>query len=78
VELIKEAEKYDRGYYTGAFGFYDGLILKSAVMIRYLEKLNGAIWYKSGGGITVYSDPVSEYNELVDKVYVPIIGNDKD
>ncbi|OHD70938.1 MAG: aminodeoxychorismate synthase component I [Spirochaetes bacterium RBG_16_49_21] len=78
VELIKEAEKYDRGYYTGVFGFYDGLILKSAVMIRYLEKLNGAIWYKSGGGITVYSDPVSEYNELVDKVYVPIIGNDKD
>lgn len=78
VEIIKKAEKYDRGYYTGVFGFYDGLILKSAVMIRYLEKSNGEIWYKSGGGITVYSDPVSEYNELVDKVYVPIIGNNKD
>jgi para-aminobenzoate synthetase component 1 len=77
VALIKEAEKYDRGYYTGVFGFYDGLKLKSAVMIRYLEKSNGAVWYKSGGGITVYSDPVSEYKELVDKVYVPIIGNDK-
>jgi para-aminobenzoate synthetase component 1 len=78
VEIIKKAEQYDRGYYTGVFGFCEGGTLKSAVMIRYLEKINGDVWYKSGGGITVYSDPVSEYNELVDKVYVPIIGNNKD
>jgi len=78
VEIIKKAEQYERGYYTGVFGFCDGDTLKSAVMIRFLEKINGDVWYKSGGGITVYSDPVSEYNELVDKVYVPIIGNNKD
>jgi para-aminobenzoate synthetase component 1 len=28
------------------------------------------MYYRSGGGITVYSDPVSEYQEMVDKVYV--------
>ena len=72
VEIIKEAERYDRGYYTGVFGYYDNNYLESAVMIRFIEAQNEGFFYKSGGGITVYSDPQKEYQEMLDKVYVPI------
>jgi len=72
VEIIKEAENYERGYYTGVFGIYDGKKLDSGVMIRFIENSNGELFYKSGGGITFYSDPKKEYQELIDKVYVPV------
>lgn len=72
LEIIKEAEKQDRGYYTGVFGYYDGNVLDSGVMIRYIEKnKNGDFYYRSGGGITAMSDLQSEYQELIDKIYVP-------
>lgn len=73
VEIIKEAEGYNRGYYTGVFGYFDGSRLDSGVMIRFIEKINEELYYKSGGGITVYSDPKLEYRELIDKVYVPVV-----
>ncbi|MDD5571319.1 MAG: aminodeoxychorismate synthase component I [Bacteroidales bacterium] len=72
IEIIKETEKYNRGYYTGIFGCFDGNTLDSGVMIRFIEKNNNGYFYKSGGGITAYSDMTSEYNELIDKVYVPL------
>ena len=72
VEIIKEAENYDRGYYTGIFGWFDGRNLDSCVLIRYIEKQDGKLVYKSGGGITYMSDAQSEYDELVKKVYIPI------
>lgn len=73
VEIIKDAEDYERGYYTGIFGVFDGTNLDSAVMIRFIEKINNQYYFKSGGGITFMSNPESEYRELIDKVYVPII-----
>lgn len=73
VEIIKKAENYDRGYYCGICGIFDGSSLDSGVMIRYMEKINGKYFFKSGGGITVYSDPVSEYREMVDKVNLPVV-----
>ncbi len=72
IEIIKDAETYSRGFYTGIFGYYDGSVLDSAVMIRFIEKENDKYFYKSGGGITFLSDVKSEYQELIDKVYVPI------
>lgn len=72
VEIIKEAEQYDRGYYTGVFGIFDGQNLDSCVLIRYLEKDGGQLVFKSGGGITFLSKCDSEYDELINKVYVPI------
>ncbi len=71
VELIENIEGYDRGYFSGVFGFFDGKNLQSAVMIRYIEKQNGKLIYKSGGGITLDSDVQSEYKELSDKIYIP-------
>jgi para-aminobenzoate synthetase component 1 len=73
VEIIEEVEGYDRGFYTGIFGFFDGNTLDSGVMIRFIEYNKGGYVYKSGGGITVYSDPRSEYKELIDKIYVPVV-----
>ena len=43
VEIIKEAEEYERGYYTGVFGYYDGKKFDSGVMIRFIENINGDI-----------------------------------
>jgi para-aminobenzoate synthetase component 1 len=72
VEIIREAEPYKRGYYTGIFGVFDGKNLDSCVLIRYLEQDGDQLIFKSGGGITFLSDCKAEYNELIQKVYVPI------
>lgn len=73
VEIIKEAEKYNRGYFTGIFGIFNGIDLESAVMIRFIENIDGELHFKSGGGITYMSNPELEYQEMIDKVYVPTI-----
>ena len=74
LAIIAEAENYDRGYYTGVFGIFDGKNLDSSVMIRFIEKQeDGSLIFKSGGGITVFSDARSEYQEMIDKVYLPIL-----
>ena len=72
VEIIKAAEKYKRGFYTGIFGYFDGRNLDSCVLIRYIENINGQLVFKSGGGITFMSDARNEYEEMLKKVYVPI------
>lgn len=72
VEIIKTAEGYERGYYTGVFGYYQNGRVESGVMIRFIENIDGQLYYKSGGGITVYSEAKKEYQELIDKVYAPI------
>ena len=72
VAIIREAEIYNRGYYTGVFGVFDGNNLDSAVMIRFVEQEGHRLIYKSGGGITANSDVTSEYQEMIDKVYVPV------
>jgi para-aminobenzoate synthetase component I len=73
VEIIREVETYERGYYTGVFGYFDGKTLDSGVMIRFIERVDKKLIYKSGGGITSFSDANSEYHEMIDKVYVPIV-----
>lgn len=72
LEIIRAAEGYERGYYTGVFGVFDGENLDSCVLIRYLENENGKPIYKSGGGITFLSKAEDEYTEMIKKVYVPL------
>lgn len=72
MQIIQEAENYDRGFYTGIMGYFDGENLDSAVMIRFVEQEGEKMYFKSGGGITCQSDVESEYNEMKQKVYVPI------
>jgi len=71
MEILLETEGYERGFYTGVFGIFDGENLESAVMIRFIEETRQGLVFKSGGGITFRSDPRQEYQELIQKVYVP-------
>lgn len=72
VEIIREVENEKRMYYTGICGIFDGKNLDSAVMIRFIEKQDGQLYYRSGCGITCNSDMEKEYIEMLDKIYVPI------
>ena len=72
LEIILEAENYERGFYTGVCGWFDGKNLDSCVMIRFIEKENGKLFFKSGGGITHLSKFADEYQEMKNKIYVPI------
>lgn len=72
MEIIAEAEDYERGFYTGVMGYYADKQLDSAVMIRFIEQENGQLYFKAGGGITAKSQWESEYNEVKQKIYVPI------
>lgn len=74
IEIINEAELYQRGFYTGIMGIYDGQgNMDSAVMIRFVEQEeNGTMVFKAGGGITSKSDSHKEYEEVIQKIYLPI------
>jgi len=71
LRIIRESEGSPRGYYTGIMGYFDGKDFDSGVMIRFIERQDEAMLYRSGGGITFMSDPQKEYQELIDKIYVP-------
>jgi para-aminobenzoate synthetase component I len=80
VEIILAAEQgfkiagkpYERDYYTGIFGYFDGENLDAGVMIRFIQQVDNQLVFKSGGGITFMSQAPAEYQELIDKVYLPI------
>jgi para-aminobenzoate synthetase component 1 len=71
LRIIENAEKEPRGYYTGIFGYFDGRELDTGVMIRFIEKQNDRLYFRSGGGITVYSNCEDEYQEVLNKIYLP-------
>lgn len=71
IQIIKEAESEKRGFYTGVFGFFDGHNMDSAVIIRYIEKVNDSHYFRSGGGITINSSSMDEYQEAINKIYLP-------
>jgi len=72
LEIINESEQYTRGYYTGVVGIFDGENIDSGVMIRFIENTPDGFIYKSGGGITAKSNCDDEYQELIDKIYIPV------
>lgn len=95
MQIIHEAEGYDRGFYTGIMGIYDQGELNSAVMIRFIEEetppidfeadgeknfkasegkgdeASRKLYFKAGGGITSKSDCRKEYEEVIQKIYLP-------
>ena len=86
MQIIQEAEGYDRGFYTGIMGIYNQGELNSAVMIRFIEEevfpskteeeknseASRKQYFKAGGGITSKSDCRKEYEEVIQKIYLPI------
>lgn len=75
VQIIQDAEQEKRGYYTGIMGLFDGTTFDSAVMIRYIEQKGSEKIFRSGGGITFLSKAEEEYQEMIDKVYLPWRSN---
>ena len=73
IDIIEHVEIMPRGFYTGIFGVFDGTQIESAVSIRDIEQIDGQLHYKSGGGITHLSKLDEEYQELLEKIYVPTI-----
>lgn len=71
LRLIRKAEGEPRGFYTGIFGYFDGRDFDSAVMIRFIEEHQNQLFFRSGGGITAYSDRDDEYRETLHKIYLP-------
>ena len=72
VEIIRETEDYERGFYTGVMGICEAGRMESAVMIRFIEQEGTEMFFKAGGGITARSKWENEYNEIIQKAYVPI------
>lgn len=71
IEIILEAEPYQRDFYTGICGYFDGESLDTGVMIRFIKQQKNKLFFHSGGGITYKSDAQKEYQELIEKVYLP-------
>lgn len=71
LRVIRACEQQPRGFYSGVVGYFDGANLDSGVLIRFIEKENGKMYFRSGGGITIDSQCESEYLEAVQKVYLP-------
>jgi len=72
INIINKIENHDRGFYTGICGYFDGKNLDSGVMIRFIEQTPEGLFYKSGGGIHQMSILQKEYQELIEKIYVPV------
>jgi para-aminobenzoate synthetase component I len=71
VELIRRYESEPRGFFTGIAALFDGQDFHSCVLIRYLDLATSTMKFRSGAGITIYSDPAAEYREILSKVYIP-------
>lgn len=72
VEIIQSIESHKRGYYTGIAGIFDGKILDTCVLIRFIESRNNKLFYKTGVGIHYLSNLHKEFEEIKNKIYVPI------
>lgn len=71
-EYISLAEGQSRGYYCGIAGYFDGEMLDTTVLIRLIETdQEGKMYFRSGGGITSQSVCKKEYQEVLDKIYLP-------
>ena len=73
LEILQEIEDTGRNYYCGIAGYFDGKMLDTAVLIRFIEQEGNEMYFRSGGGITVDSICEKEYQEVLNKVYLPFV-----
>jgi isochorismate synthase len=65
--LYRKWERHDRKLYTGVIGLVGREKLNLFVNLRCMECFNNSVDLFVGGGITIDSDPESEWNETVKK-----------
>ncbi|NNC83578.1 MAG: chorismate-binding protein [Flavobacteriales bacterium] len=68
--LISELEEHDRRYYTGYIGFAGAQVSRYFVNLRCMEKKDYYAICYAGGGVTSSSDPVDEWQEVINKLEV--------
>ncbi|EDZ91306.1 aminodeoxychorismate synthase component I [Francisella tularensis] len=69
MEIIKQIEKRKRGVYTGSIGYImPNNDMCFNVAIRTIQKYRDNLQIGVGGGITVYSDVQSEWQEMNTKI----------
>lgn len=68
-EILREVEREKRGFYTGVFVHFDGRVLRSFVLIRFVEISPSGLKFFSGGGITLESTARKEFDEFIKKAY---------
>ena len=71
MDIIRQAEGYEREFYTGVAGLCHDGQMDSCVLIRFIDQEDGQLFFKAGGGITAKSDWRKEYQEIIEKTYVP-------
>ena len=77
-EIINELENNKRGIYGGAIGYIDFTgNLDTAIAIRIAYKKNDKVFVRSGAGIVADSNPISEYNECLNKAKAVMLSIEK-
>lgn len=68
MELLDSLERWNRGPYTGSFGFITGWgDLDLNVLIRSAWRSGSRLAFSAGGGVVLDSDPAAEFRESVAK-----------
>lgn len=72
MEIISELEPHNRGPYCGnlIIASFDSQNLDSSILIRTYVIDSNVITFHGGGAVTIESDPESEYEETLSKIYV--------
>ena len=68
MEIIEELETYQRGLYTGSIGwlgFTGDMVFNIVIRTAYIK--NKIAHIQAGAGIVIDSDPISEYEESLNK-----------
>ncbi|HEY4237528.1 MAG TPA: anthranilate synthase component I family protein [Gaiellaceae bacterium] len=70
MQIISELERYRRGVYAGAVGYYlpETGELDTCIAIRTLWLRDGVAHLQAGGGIVADSDPAAEHEECLAKL----------
>ena len=68
MEIIDELEKERRGIYAGTVGYFAANgTMDTCIVLRTALVKDGSMYVQAGAGVVADSDPVSEYNECVNK-----------
>jgi len=71
MEIIAELEGTKRGPYAGAVGYFDfSGNMDTCITIRTIAMIGNTVYFQGGAGIVADSDPVSEYQETLNKIQV--------
>ena len=70
MQIVSELERYRRGIYAGAVGYYlpETGELDTCIAIRTLWLRDGVAHLQAGGGIVADSDPAAEHDECLAKL----------